>query len=218
MEPPLPGDPDNDGLEGALDPCPSDPRNTCFGPLASDLVYGLTIRLNANVSAEECTGVKVACNGEVWNADFGYNQPEKGSACNLNGGGEGCVIAGIVELFGCEDEATEDIFQCEHSDRKPAPDLFYTFAVPNGSYLVNLYFANTYDGTTQAGERVFDVFAEGQLVYDDFDQVVAAGASARVVVRAIRVDVVDGNGLSLHLERIVQAPALKGIEVRRQAD
>lgn len=100
--------------------------------------------------------------------------------------------------------------------RSPAPDLFYDFDVPNGGYIVNLYVANTYDGTSEVGERVFDIFAEGQLVYDDFDQIVAAGASARVVVRAMRVDVVDGNGLSLHLERVTQSPALKGIEVRRQ--
>ena len=83
----------------------------------------------------------------MWNGDFGYNQSAKAATCNLNGGGEACVIGGIVALFGCDDETTEDLFQCEHVDRNPDPDLIYDFDLPNGLYAVNLFFANTYDGS-----------------------------------------------------------------------
>ena len=197
-----------------MDPCPGDARNACTGPLAVDGSNGLEIRINANVSSNECSGAKTTCNGETWHADFGYNQEPKGSACNLGGGGEACVLTGITELFDCENEETEDIFQCEHSDRKPSPDLIYTFDVPNGPYVLNLYFANTYDGTIGLGKRKMDIFAEGLLAYDDFDQVDAAGSSARVVVRSVLVDVSDGDGLSFHFSRVRQAPAVKGIEVR----
>ena len=65
-------------------------------------------------------------------ADFGYNVSAHASKCTLNGGGESCVISGIVELFGCEDETTEDIFQCEHSDKDPDPELSYSFDLADG--------------------------------------------------------------------------------------
>ncbi len=211
--PPVGGDPDNDGLSDGDDPCPFDARNLCYGVPAIDGDSGNAIRINTNVSSNECSGTKTMCNGEVWYADFGYNQAPKGSACNLNGGGEACVITGIVELFGCENEESEDVFQCEHSDKKPNPDLFYDFDLPDGQYLVNLYFADTYTGTTGIGARVFDIYVEGALEYPAFDAVLAAGSNARVVVRSVVVDVVDGNGLSLHFERITQAPAIKAVEV-----
>ncbi len=204
---------DNDGLMGATDPCPVDPRNLCVGPVAHDEASGDLIRINANVSENECTGQKIDCNGDRWSADGGYNQPEKGRSCDLDGGGEACVIGGIAQLFGCDDEETEDLFQCEHSDRRSEPHLFYDFAVADGTYVLNLYFANTYSGTRLIGERVFDIFAEGALLTKDFDQVAAAGGDARAVVRSYVIEVEDGNGLSFHFERIRQAPSVKAIEL-----
>jgi hypothetical protein len=179
-----------------------------------DQSLDLPIRINTNVSSDECTGTKFTCNGEVWQADFGYNQDQRGDSCNLNTGGEACEITGILELFGCEDEETEDIFQCEHSDKRPSPDLYWDFDLPDGAYVVNLYFASTHTSTTSIGDRIFDIYVEGQLAYDDFDQlVVADGINAHVVVRSVLVTVADGNGLSVHFEQVRQAPALKAIEV-----
>ena len=40
---------------------------------------------------------------------------------------------------------------------------------------VRLYFANRYSGTTQVGERVFDVNLEGSTVLDNYDIVADAG-------------------------------------------
>lgn len=150
--------------------------------------------------------------GEVWSADFGYNQTAKASSCNLCGGGEACVISGIVELFGCEDEETEDIFQCEHSDNSGAPELQYDYDLPDGTYVVNLYFANSYTGSTSVGARVFDISIEGAVVYDNFDQVLVGGGSG-AAVRAAVVTVADGNGLQIEFGHVVENPAVKGIEV-----
>jgi N-acetylneuraminic acid mutarotase len=206
------GDTDNDGLTGT-DPCPDDPRNLCAGPVATDTASGKQIRLNANVSTAECSGTKTDCNGAIWLGDFGYNQSAKASTCNLNGGGEACVISGITDIFGCDDESTEDLFQCEHSDVATAPELIYAFTVPNARYLVNLFFANTYTGTTTAGTRTFDIRIEGATVYSNFDQVVAAGGSGRAVVRSAIVDVADGNGLQIEFVRRVENPTIKAIEI-----
>jgi hypothetical protein len=211
------GDPDADGLVGAADPCAFDTRNWCFGPLAVDTATGRGIRVNANVSTAECSGVKVDCAGDTWFGDFGYSSAQSAATCNLGGGGEGCVITGVAELFGCEDETTEDLFQCEHSDRPAAPELSYTFAVPDGRYLVNLFFANTYTGTTAAGARKFDIRIEGALVYDDFDQVVAAGGSGIAVLRSAVVTVSDGNGLRIEFGHVTENPSVKAIEIFAEA-
>jgi hypothetical protein len=48
--------------------------------------------------------------------------------------------------------------------------------------------------------------------------VAAAGADARVVVRSVVVDIADGNGLSVHFERVRQSPALKAIELLTPAN
>ena len=210
----LTDDPDNDGLGGSTDPCPNDPRNQCAGMVAVDGATGNEIRVNANVSSAECAGDKTDCNGDMWYADFGYNQAAKAATCSLGGGGESCVIAGIAALFGCEDETTEDLFQCEHADKNPSPELIYSFDVPDGVYIVNLLFGNTYDGTTEPGQRVFDILVEGMVEYASFDQVAAAGGSGIAVVRSAVVVVEDGNGLQIELVNgPLNNPAIKGIEV-----
>jgi malectin (di-glucose binding ER protein)/putative metal-binding protein len=206
---------DNDGLVGAADPCPVSPRNLCFGPVARVGGNGMPIRINAGATTAECAGAKTDCAGNVWSADTGYNQADNSFVCDLGGGGEGCVINGITALFGCEDETTEDLFQCEHWDSSAAPELSYAFAVPNGSYLVNLFFANTYTGTAAPGSRVFDIFIEGALAYNDFDQVAAAGGSGVAVVRSFVTSVNDGS-LDILFGHVLENPAIKAIEVLRQ--
>lgn len=69
----------------------------------------------------------------------------------------------------------------------------FTFAraVPDGNYALWLEFAEpTADAT--AGQRVFDVWAEGRPVLDDFDIVRDAGAPRRAVAKASDVAVTDG--------------------------
>jgi len=206
------GDPDNDGLEDTSDPCPNDARNLCYGPVAVDQTTSNPIRINTNSSASECAGAKTDCNGGVWSGDTGFNTGAS-AVCNLNGGGEGCVISGIAEIFGCADEPTEDLFQCERYDPSEAPELQYSFNVPDGEYLVNLYLANTYTGTATGGSRVFDIQVEGATVYPDFDQIVAAGGSGIAVVRSAVTNVTDGNGLQIQFLHAVENPAIKAIEV-----
>ncbi len=210
------GDPDNDGLFDQQDPCPLQPRNLCFGPVATDAVSGNELRLNANAVSGSCQGTRVDCNGDTWLADFAYSQAANGAECNLS---NGCPISGITEIFGCSDLATEDLFQCEHWDPAAIPPLSYDFAVANGRYLVNLFFAATFksalDGPETVGSRVFDILAEGSVVYGSFDQVAATGGTTAgvAVVRSALVEVLDGNGLQIEFARIIENPAVKAIEV-----
>jgi hypothetical protein len=211
-------DGDNDGLDQPDDPCPADARNLCFGPVAIDQATSTPIRLNAGPKRSvECSGARIDCTGRPWATDFGFNQFPRTGACNLNGGGDNCVVAGVNTIFGCDDAATQDLFQCEHFDRSQAPELSYSFTVDNGDYLVNLYFANTFLNTEAVGDRVFDVSIEGSVVYDDFDQVAAAGASATAVIRSAIVTVSDGT-LDIDFAHVVENPSIKGIEILQRTD
>lgn len=216
LPPPPSDDQDNDGIPDSEDPCPADTRNRCFGPIAVDTVAGISLRINANASAyDKCAGARVDCAGDVWNPDFGYSSPFTSSACDIVDEDGDCSIRGVDTLFGCTDEATEDLLRCEHFDRAPLPELGYRFNVPNGDYVVNLFFANTYERTRLVGKRVFDIAIEGRLVYQDFDQVAAAGGSRRAVVRSALVTVTDGNGLQIEFGHVIENPAIKAIEIYR---
>lgn len=209
-----PGDDDNDGIENFEDPCPDDTLNRCAGTIATDSNTGREIRINAinpNDANHSCRGQRIDCNGDVWDADFGYNHQSTAFECNL--GGEGCSIQGIEEIFGCRDENTADIFRCEHFGPTSLSNLAYSFGVPDGSYIVNLLFANVYTGTFSVGARVFDVAIEGAVVLEDFDQVLAAGSSGRAVARSLIVDVADGDGIQIEFLPILENPAVKGIEI-----
>ena len=64
-----------------------------------------------------------------------------------------------------------DIFAAERCGQQD-----WNFPVPAGRHVtVRLYFANQYDGTSQAGQRVFDVLIDDTAVLSNFDIVAAAG-------------------------------------------
>ena len=69
----------------------------------------------------------------------------------------------------------------------------FTFARPvaNGNYAVWLEFAEPVAGRA-AGQRVFDVSAEGALVLDNYDVVADAGAAQLAVGKTFNVSVRDG--------------------------
>jgi hypothetical protein len=65
----------------------------------------------------------------------------------------------------------------------------YRFDVPNGTYDVELHFAELY--RRQAGQRKFNVDIEGQRVLEEFDVCAQAGGAFIAVVRTFTVTVSD---------------------------
>src|ERR671931_2420000 len=61
----------------------------------------------------------------------------------------------------------------------------YQFAVPSGTYTVNLKFAEVW--WTSPGQRVFDVLINGQRVLSQFDIVAAAGAGFTAIDKSFTV-------------------------------
>jgi len=92
-----------------------------------------------------------------------------------------------------------------------APDMEWTFDLPNGNYLVRLYCGNGFSGTSGAGQRVFDVLVEGQVVTDNLDLSAQFGHQVGVMLE-YPVALTDGT-LNLSFSAEVENPTMNGIEI-----
>ncbi len=86
--------------------------------------------------------------------------------------------------------------------------------LPNGKYLVNLHFAETYQGITAAGQRVFSFAVQGKE-FKDFDVFQKAGGLRKAYVESIPVEITDGE-LKVTFKQQVENPAIKAIEILPQ--
>ena len=106
-----------------------------------------------------------------------------------------------------------DIFSTELWSPGTNPDQQWDFPVPAGTPLeVRLYFANRYGGTSQPGQRIFNVDLEGQRVLDNFDITATVGHDT-AMMRQYSITS-DGN-VDIDLQHVVENPLINGIEIRR---
>ena len=77
------------------------------------------------------------------------------------------------------------LFNNERHDAATAPNMAWAFPAQNGTYTVNLYFAEIFNGIDAAGERVFDVKVEGSIpsAFDNIDAFATAGPAAASCAR-----------------------------------
>ena len=132
--------------------------------------------------------------GHVWSADSNFNTGNTFSVTN--------AISGTTD---------DKLYQSERYDPATAPDLVYSFPVTNGTYRVNLHFAEIYNLNQAVGKRVFDVFIEGQLAFDNVDIFQQAGGYTPLVLTK-DVNVSDGT-LNISFGRIVESPKISAIEI-----
>ena len=88
--------------------------------------------------------------------------------------------------------------------------------VPNGKYLAKLYFAETFQGITDKGQRVFSFNVQGKE-FKDFDIWEKAGGPRRAYIESVPVEVNDGK-LRITFSRQVENPAIKAIEIVPQSE
>jgi alcohol dehydrogenase (cytochrome c) len=86
--------------------------------------------------------------------------------------------------------------------------------LPNGKYLVNLHFAETYQAITSAGQRVFSFTVQGNE-FKDFDILQKAGGFRKAYVESVPVEITDGE-LKISFTRQLENPAIKAIEILPQ--
>jgi len=89
----------------------------------------------------------------------------------------------------------------------------YKFTVPNGNYTVRLHFAETYDGITAVGQRIFSVTINDKAALTDFDPYKEAGGFQKPVVKTIEDVAVTGGEIVIKFTTNVQNPEINGIEI-----
>ncbi|MBP93872.1 MAG: hypothetical protein CMC55_07130 [Flavobacteriaceae bacterium] len=104
-----------------------------------------------------------------------------------------------------------DVMHIQRSNSDPAYPMIFSIAVPNGDYIVNLYFANLYNGTSDPGERVFSVNIEEERLLDNFDISAEFGHRQAGLVQN-NVTVTDGV-LEIRFFENIENPLINGIEI-----
>ena len=148
----------------------------------------LALRVNAG------GGAYTDGNGNAWSADYGYNTGNKATAS--------------VAIDGTADDT---LFQSQRWDSPSGEELSYGFDVPNGDYVVNLYFAETYSGVFLSGGREFDILLEGSNVNHNLDIYNEAGKNTAYMI-SYNVTVADGQ-LNLDFLHGVENPFISAIEI-----
>jgi hypothetical protein len=134
--------------------------------------------------------------GNVWSADRGFNT--------------GKISTRKRSIAGTTDDP---LYYNQRYDSGTAPEMVYSFAVPNGDYAVNLHFAETYSGAYGSGLRVFDVAIEGALVLDNVDIFSQAGGSQKLLVRNVPLVTVTDGQMNIKFIHHVENPKVAAIEI-----
>jgi alpha-N-arabinofuranosidase len=101
-----------------------------------------------------------------------------------------------------------------------SPDLYraerysmdsFSWPVPNGTYVMKLHFAETYEGINGPGERVFSFNVQGHE-FKDFDVWVKAGGPMRAYVETVNVEATDGK-IKITFTPKVENPQINAIEI-----
>ncbi|WP_026231874.1 malectin domain-containing carbohydrate-binding protein, partial [Neolewinella persica] len=154
-------------------------------------------------------GAYTAQGGTVFQADNGAS----GGTVYPTGSNQIMTLDGVDFTNTLDDE----LFRTERYG-----DYSVDFTVPNGDYVVDLYFAEIFQGVLGGGaalpgERVFDVAVEGNLVLDDFDAINPASggafAPATGIVKSFLVSVTD-NEININVVTVVDNAKLSALCIR----
>lgn len=174
------------GCQSAKNCCPTTATTAASIPPVVEVKPALpTIRIKAGVF----TPVKDS-SGNVWLADQGFADGDT-------------IERPELKIEGTTDQA---IYQSERYAMSK-----FTQALPNGKYVVKLHFAETFEGITDKGQRVFSFNVEGKE-FKDFDPFAKAGGFARAYVETVSVDIADG-ALDITFTSNVENPEINGIEI-----
>jgi hypothetical protein len=99
-----------------------------------------------------------------------------------------------------------DLYRAEHYSMES-----FSWPVPNGKYAVRLHFAETFDGITGPGERVFSFNVQGHQ-FKDFDVWVKAGGPLKAYVETVPIEVTDGM-IKVTFTPKVENPQICAIEI-----
>jgi hypothetical protein len=88
----------------------------------------------------------------------------------------------------------------------------FSVKIPNGKYVVKLHFAETWEGITGPGQRVFSFNVNGRD-FKDFDVWVKAGGRQTAYVETVKVDVTGKTLKIIFTSSGMDNPEINGIEI-----
>ena len=132
--------------------------------------------------------------GNVWQGEKGFN------------GGDTIERDSSTSIANTKDPG---LFLSEHYSMDS-----FTLDVPNRKYLAKLYFAETFEGVTAAGGRVFSFNVQGHN-FKDFDVFVKAGGANRAYIETVPVEVTDGK-FKITFTSNIENPEINAIELAPQ--
>ncbi len=130
--------------------------------------------------------------GHVWQADKGFD------------GGDTAERDATLKISNTDMPA---FYRTEHYDMTG-----WSGDVPNGTYTLKLYFCETYDGVTDAGQRVFNVKVGDQAI-KNLDIFKEAGGPQKPLIKTIETVVVTDGKLKIAFDAQQQSPEINGIEI-----
>ena len=87
----------------------------------------------------------------------------------------------------------------------------FSWPIPNGKYMLKLHFAETFEGITGPGERVFSFNVQGKD-FKDFDPWVKAGGFLKPYIETVPVEVTDGK-IKVTFTPKVENPQICAVEI-----
>jgi hypothetical protein len=167
------------------------PNNLFYATRPSGTSTGVLFRVNAAGPAEQSTD-----NGPDWTTDSAYV-----SGGNTADWGTTVPVDGTVPA-----STSPQIFATERWGAQS-----WAFPVPIGEHVqVRLFFANQYDGTSQPGQRVFNVAIDGNTVLNHFDIVATAGNKTGTMQA---FDITSDGDVNIDFTADTENPLVNGIEI-----
>jgi len=130
--------------------------------------------------------------GQVWTRESGF------------GGGSG-MYRGKIDIAGTTDPT---LYCTEHYSMTN-----WVGSLPNGNYTVKLHFAETFEGITNSGMRVFSVNVQGRVL-PHLDIYALAGGRNIAHVETVPVTVTNGRVEILFIKE-TENPEINGIEITK---
>jgi hypothetical protein len=198
------------GGENVTDPTPvALPANVYMaGEIPSSTNTNVLYRVDAG-------GPEIAAidNGPNWQADETDPSPYRNSGSNT------ASYPPIANLSSSVPATTPPaIFSTERWDpgsQGDGQEMQWSFPVTPGLPIeVRLYFANNYSGTSQVGQRVFDVALDGTTVLDHYD-IVADVGNVTGTMKAFDITSPPSGQVTIDFTHEVENPLINGIEIVR---
>ncbi len=185
----------------------------------------VSLALNGELTDIFTPIIRINAGGSLVSSTDGGPDWEDNSASGLTTGDSYAVTAGTtftntgvyyfdrdISIPSYIDEITyETVMNYQRGVDESSPPMIFSMSLPTGEYIMNLYFANLYSGTSDPNERILSVNIEDERYIDLLDPSAEYGHRVAGLVQN-NVIVTDGT-LDIEFIRELSDPIINAIEI-----